>query len=163
MSSIAIIDTSVFVNLLNVPNRNQEVTTVATEYKNYVELGVTFILPMTSIIETGNHIAQNGEGGTRRDTACRFCNLVRAALEGEAPFKVSDFSQRQDILQWLNQFPDMAGQNKFAKKAEGTSFGDFLIIQEFEKTRTRHPMSEVFIWSKDTDLSNYRHLPNNPK
>lgn len=40
---------------------------------------------MASILETGNHIAQNGNGSIRRTTALRFTKAVRGAFEGEAP------------------------------------------------------------------------------
>ncbi len=58
MSAISIIDTSVFLNLLDVPNRNGEREQVYQAFSEYVELGATFILPMATIIETGNHIAR---------------------------------------------------------------------------------------------------------
>ncbi|MFM5322136.1 hypothetical protein ACET9O_21380 [Aeromonas caviae] len=80
MSAISIIDTSVFLNLLDVPNRNGEREQVYQAFSEYVELGATFILPMATIIETGNHIAQNGDGGTRRATAQRFCEQARIQL-----------------------------------------------------------------------------------
>jgi hypothetical protein len=158
MSAICLIDTSVFVNLLNVPNLNQDQARVVTDYHHYVELGCTFILPMATIIETGNHIAQNGDGGTRRATAQRFCEAVSEAFKGNAPWQPSDFPNSTEILTWLHQFPTMAGQNKSETKlGEGTSFGDLSIIEEFNKCVKRFSMSEVFIWSLDADLSIYHH------
>ncbi len=156
MSAICLIDTSVFVNLLNVPNLNQEQERVIKDYQHYAELGCTFILPMATIIETGNHIAQNGDGGTRRRTAERFCEAVSAAFNGSAPWQPSDFPNTTEILTWLNQFPNMAGQNKSAHRlGEGTSFGDLSIIEAFKKCAKRFSMSEVFVWSLDSDLSSY--------
>lgn len=91
MSSICIIDTTVFLNLLNVPGRNQDKDKVTASFKEYADLGATFILPMATIIETGNHIAQNGDGGTRRKTAQRFCKAVKGAFSGDAPYQPSEF------------------------------------------------------------------------
>jgi hypothetical protein len=160
MNAICLIDTSVFVNLLNVPNLNQEKDKIEQEYRNYVDLNCTFILPMATIIETGNHIAQNGDGGTRRATAQRFCGAVSEAFNGNAPWQPSDFPNSTEILTWLHQFPMMAGQNKSATKlGEGTSFGDLSIIEEFKKCVKRFSMSEVFIWSLDADLSTYHVKP----
>ncbi len=158
MSVICIIDTCVFLNLLNVLNRNEDKEKVIEDYKIFVEQGATFILPMATIIETGNHIAQNGDGGTRRKTAQRFCKVVRAAFQGEAPYKPSEFPSTQEVLTWLDNFPNLAGQNKSSKKTnEGTSFGDLSIIEEYKKCVARFPMSEVFIWSLDSDLMQYHH------
>lgn len=162
MSNVCIIDTSVFLNLLNVPGKNNEIEQVTDDFKQYVDLGVTFILPMATIVETGNHIAQNGNGRTRRDTAFRFCEAVKGAFNGEAPYRPSEFPDSTEVLEWIDRFPVLAGQNKSPQKtSEGTSFGDLSIIEEFRKCVTRFSMSEVFIWSLDSDLSQKHSEPKN--
>jgi predicted nucleic acid-binding protein len=161
MSSICLIDTSVFVNLLNVPNLNQDYQSVMDNFKNYAESGYTFLLPMATIIETGNHIAHNGNGDVRRQTAERFVKEVKAAFNEEAPWILSQFPQAEDILLWIDQFPDLAGKNKIQKKEkekEGTSFADLSIIQEYKKACAIFHMGEVFIWSTDSDLKTYLQL-----
>jgi hypothetical protein len=155
MSSICLIDTSIFLNFLNVPNCNQDRELVLKDYKIYAESGCTFLLPMATIIETDNHIAQNGDGTIRRKTAMRFVAEVKAALKGEAPWSLTQFPNTEEMLLWINNFPDLAGKNKAADKYEGTSFGDLSIIEEFNKSCQRFPMSEVFIWSLDSDLNSY--------
>lgn len=156
MSSICIIDTSVFLNLLNVPGKNQDKQSVTASFTQYTNLGVTFILPMATIIETGNHIAQNGDGGTRRKTALRFCEAVKGAFNGNAPYQPSEFPNANEVLTWIDSFPELAGKNKSAQKTgEGTSFGDLSIIEEFKKCVSRFARREVFIWSLDSDLCSY--------
>ncbi|HIE0912171.1 TPA: hypothetical protein ACXJOV_003184 [Serratia marcescens] len=162
MSAVCIIDTSVFLNLLNVPGKNQARDSIVQSYSDFVELETTFILPMATIIETGNHIAQNGNGTLRRETAERFRITVKGAFTGEAPYRTSEFPNTTEILLWLDRFPLLAGQNKSpAKTSEGTSFGDLSIIVEYEKCVERFPLTEVFIWSLDSDLDQYRHTPRN--
>lgn len=164
MSEILIIDTSVFLNILNVPGRNQEIAAVTADFTDYIEANCTFILPMATIIETGNHIAQNGDGGTRRDTAQRFCEAVKGAFQGDAPWQPSEFPDQQTILSWIDNFPDAAGRNKSADKtSEGTSFGDLSIIEEFNSCTRKFPMSEIFIWSLDSDLQQYHQKPAQPQ
>jgi hypothetical protein len=71
MSSICLIDTSIFLEILNVPNYNQHRASVLEDfqtYATYAQSGCTFLLPMATILETGNHIAQNGDGTMRRIT-----------------------------------------------------------------------------------------------
>jgi hypothetical protein len=156
MSSFCLIDTSIFLNYLNVPRCNQDRALVQEDYKIYAESGCTFFLPMATIIETGNHIAQNGDGTMRRKTALRFVKEVKAAFKGEHPWSLTEFPKTEDILLWIDKFPDLAGQNKAPDKlSEGTSFGDLSIIEEFNKLCKRFSMSEVFIWSLDSDLSRY--------
>ena len=161
MSSICIIDTSIFTNILDVPCRNQEHAKIIERFEEYILLECQFILPMATVIETGNHIAQNGDGRTRRATAQRFVDFVQSALNNDFPWILSKFPSSQEILHWLNDFPDYAMRNKSAEKTgEGTSFGDLSIIQEFEKAKVRFSMTEVFIWSLDADLMAYHHLKN---
>ncbi len=88
---------------------------------------------MATIIETGNHIAQNGDGGTRRKTAERFCLAVKGAFTGAAPYQPSEFPNSAEVLTWLDSYPQHAGASKSAtKQSEGTSFGDLSIIEEFK-------------------------------
>lgn len=160
MSEICLIDTSIFLNLLNVPGRNQDKVQVFDDFKIYVEMDVTFILPMATILETGNHIAQNGNGDMRRKAADRFCIAIEGAFNGVAPYQPSEFPSSAEVLVWLNQFPHHAGQNKSpTKTTEGTSFGDLSIIKEYEKCLSKFGMSEIFIWSLDSDLAQYHRKP----
>jgi len=159
MRSICLIDTSVFLNLLDVPNCNQSKSQVIDSFTTYVQAGCTFLLPMATIIETGNCIAQNGDGTLRRDTATRFINEVKKSFSGEAPWRPIEFPSTQEISTWLIEFPRLAGQNKALGKLEGTSFGDLSIIQDFEKICRKNSLSEVFIWSLDRDLEAYHHHP----
>ncbi len=160
MTAICIIDTSVFLNILNVPGRNNDAARVNQQFDQFIELGCAFILPIATIIETGNHIAQNGDGGTRRDTAQRFCFAIKGTFTGEAPWRTVEFPNGQEVAAWIDEFPDQAGRNKSATKTgEGTSFGDLCIIKDFERCVARTPMTEVFIWSLDSDLQQYHHQP----
>lgn len=157
MRTICIIDTSIFLNILNVPSRNQQVTEVVQSFKDFVELGCTFILPMATIIETGNHIAQNGNGTIRRETSKRFCDAIRGAFDGVTPWQPSEFPSSKEIMSWLDEYPDNAGRNKSSTRtSEGTSFGDLSIIKEFDKCVIKFKSSEIFIWSLDEDLISYR-------
>jgi len=153
---VVLIDTSVFLNILNVPNRNQQLKKVSEDFKNYIDLQCTFILPMATIIETGNHIAQQGDGRMRREVAQRFIQAIKGAFEGDAPWQPAEFPNTREILSWIDDFPELAGKNKSARKEEGTSFGDLSIIKEFEKACRRFSMSEVFVWSLDVDLQQFR-------
>ncbi|MTJ47906.1 hypothetical protein [Dolichospermum sp. UHCC 0259] len=159
MSSICLIDTSIFLEILNVPNYNQHRASVLEDFQTYAQSGCTFLLPMATILETGNHIAQNGDGTMRRITALRFVKAVKEAFTGEAPWRTTTFPNTTEIMLWIDQFPELAGKNKAPDKQEGTSFGDLSIIEEFNKSCKRFPMSEVFIWSLDRDLQSYHQTP----
>jgi hypothetical protein len=85
MSSICLIDTSIFLELLDVPNFNQDRASVLEDFQTYVQANCTFLLTMATILETGNHIAQNGDGRVRRKTAIRFVKTIKDSFAGKDP------------------------------------------------------------------------------
>lgn len=156
MSDIVLLDTSVYLNVLDVPGRNQERVQVLDAFRARVLNGDHFLLPMASIWEAGNHISRLSTGALRRQYALKLTENVQAALNGEAPFRTTYFPDRDTFAQWLNAFPDFAQRNKSPQKTtEGVSLSDLSIIKEWEQTRDRHAMSRVLIWSLDIDLAAY--------
>ncbi len=146
--SVYLVDTSILCNIIPVPGRDRDRETVLSDFRDYIELGVNFILPMATIIETGNHIAQNGDGRQRRTAAERYITLVKDAIDGKSPFSPTRFFEPEELRQWLDKFPDFAMRE--------TGFGDLSIIEEFHKQCELNRHSEVFVWSLDADLQNYR-------
>lgn len=65
MRDVYFIDTSVLLNILSVPNRNQCESQIKNELMEYVRRNVVLILPLATIIETGNHIAHIDNGWQR--------------------------------------------------------------------------------------------------
>lgn len=147
MSAIVLVDTSVLLNVLDVPGRNQERPDVIGALSQYIEAGAHLLLPMAAIVETGNHIAHVSDGNQRRSAAHYFVAEIRKALSGEAPWRPMQFPYNEQVLEWLNHFPDFA--------MKGVGFGDLSIVKEWEATCARHPMSRVLIWSLDGDLQGY--------
>lgn len=156
MNALCIIDTSIFTNLLDVPSKNQQRDKVKSDFGEYVKLGFEFIVPITTVIETGNHIAQNGDGAIRRSIATKFCQEIKNAMEGKTPYQISPMPNVEFILNFLSDFPNQAGKNKMPNKFEGTSFGDLLIIKEFERLCSLNCHADIFIWSLDQELAQYR-------
>ena len=69
--NVRFIDTSIVMNLLEIPNMCAEAAVVKDEFKTAVEAEETMILPMSTIIESGNHIAHIADGTIRRTKADR--------------------------------------------------------------------------------------------
>lgn len=71
------IDTSVFLNILNVPGRNEKHREIMQELKDLLghKNANVLILPFATIIETGNHIAHCDNGSQRRRAAEKFRGL----------------------------------------------------------------------------------------
>lgn len=77
------IDTSLFLNIVNVPGRNQQREEVMRELKELLKdsKANALILPFATIIETGNHIAHCSDGNERRKAAQRFCEFIEKRLK----------------------------------------------------------------------------------
>lgn len=148
--SICLVDTSILCEILQVP------TKFGNHAEIYKEMGKkikteSLLLPMIAIIETGNHIGQNGNGNQRRETAKRFVRFVRDAINGETPFTTTPFFESESMQTWLDDFPDWAGR--------GSGLGDLTILKEFHRQCALHPSRRIYIWSLDGHLSSYHREP----
>lgn len=145
MSSIVLVDTSVLLNVLDVPGRNQDHDEVLSELGDLIEAGDLLFIPMAAIIETGNHIAHmDGDGRLRRQAAERFVQVVGDALNDVAPWKPMNFPSATHLLGWLGEFPESAMRR--------VGMGDLSIKKEWVQLRVKYPMSRVRVWSVDSDL-----------
>jgi hypothetical protein len=152
MREIHLIDTSVFCNIMQIPGMCPQHKEALTELQALVSRpGTTLLLPVTTIYETGNHIAQNGSGGQRRQAAQRFVTQVQAAFDGRAPWTPTPLQGPTEMGSWLALFPDYA--------LRGVGLGDLSIIKTFEQQCELNPLSRVRIWSYDSDLGGYDRQP----
>jgi hypothetical protein len=149
---IIIVDTSVFLNVLDIPVFNQKRDRVLKELEAFAPPAANYLfLPLATVIETGNHVAQISDGRNRRRFAQKFVAQVRAAMMGKAPWQLTAFPSAQDIGEWLDTFPDCA--------MRGASFGDLSIIQDWHKQCSLHPRQRVLIWALDGHLEGYDRRP----
>lgn len=156
MSDIVLLDTSVYLNVLDVRGRNQEREQILDAFQTRVLNGDHFLLPMAAIWEAGNHISRLSNGALRYQFANMLVSNVQAALSGEAPYRTTYFPDSVVFAAWLKDFPAAAQRNKSHNKTtEGISLSDLSIIKEWEQTCDRHSMSRVLIWSLDKDLASY--------
>lgn len=99
VKKVLILDTSVLCCLLDVAgkstcgpigdrwNKDRIETLLAAE------TGATIVLPLATIIETGNHISQ--AGARRFETATSFCEKLSAVANAEIPWAA--FSEQADL------------------------------------------------------------------
>lgn len=160
MSDIILLDTSVFLNILNVPGDNQKADEVRKEVISFSKGGHSLLLPLATILETGNHISDLSTGGDRFGFAEKLRDQVKKALTGDTPYVMTYFPDQKQFLSWLNDFPEYAKRNKSRERTrEGISLSDLLIVKEWERTCGLHPARRVWIWSLDSDLSSYDRHP----
>lgn len=145
MSAIVLVDTSVLLNVLDVPGFNQRRAHVLREFAAWVDAGAYLFIPLAAVFETGNHIAQLADGRLRRRSAEHFVGAIQAAINDQAPWKPMRFPDVGVLGNWLNDFPNAAMQ--------GHGMGDLSIRKDWEAQCAQFPMSRVKVWSLDADLS----------
>jgi hypothetical protein len=148
------VDTSIILNLLDVQFMNDDRVTVLSEFEIAVKNRDTMILPLSSIIETGNQIAHVSDGVQRRRAAEKFSELLRKMARGEFPWTIDKLSlNEEDLIYYADNFVDYANSE--------IGFGDLLIIHEF--TRYVDNLRDagrsgicIQIWSLDNHLAGYQ-------
>lgn len=146
-SIVWVIDTTVLCNILDIPGRNQHRASVINDFKMRIRSSHRFILPFTTVLETGNFIGQiKGEPDRRKKFATSLVDLLRKSVNGEVPWRTMEFPETNQVMTWLeeNPFTNDAGK--------GVGFGDYLILRQTESQRLKALGLEVYIWSLDGHL-----------
>ncbi len=105
--SVCLIDSSILCEILRVPTKCGNHEAVYAEMAGKIKME-SLLLPMSAIIETGNHIGQNGDGRQRRSTAQRFLQFVKQAIQGDSPFTPTPlFKDQEALLEWLERVPGL--------------------------------------------------------
>lgn len=147
MSAVCLLDTSIFVEILNVPFMTDPHGQTVQALQKKIDDNESLFLPMATIFETGNHIANHGDGTLRRQCAECFVAQVRQALAGESPFKPISFIKINELQQWLAEFP--------ASATTGRGLGDLSIIHDWQRLCRQNTGRRVYIWSLDGHLDGY--------
>lgn len=151
MPHVVIVDTSILLNLLDVPGRDQDRDTVFMRFEELLNAGANLLLPVAAIFEAGNHVARLPDGRQRRRQAENFGDHVRQALEGRAPWTLTPLPGTSELTGWLDDFPQSA--------MRGIGMGDLSIVKAWESACARHPLHRVSIWSLDRHLTGYDRVP----
>lgn len=151
MRQVYIVDTSILCCLLRIPNFcDDKYMEIEEELIKIITRSETLILPIASIIETGNHIAHISNGNRRREIAWRFAQYLRDTADNVAPWSLINLDWTPDDLRKFAEiFPDQAMRR--------IGFGDMSIIDAYEDYKERTPGVSVSIWSTDEHLTAYRY------
>ncbi|MDO4336927.1 MAG: hypothetical protein Q4C91_02450 [Eubacteriales bacterium] len=148
--NVRFIDTSVMLNLLEVPGRCGNAETVREQWKEVLQSKDVLILPVATIIETGNHIAHISDGNVRRTIAGKFGEYLRKTAEGEAPWQLYGVELDKEGLLYL---ADHIEENAIQE----IGVGDMSIVYAYEQYKQKTPaIGTIMIWSTDTHLQGYK-------
>lgn len=148
--NIRFIDTSIVMNLLEIPDRCEDKEQVKREFQKAVSDGDRLVLPMSTIIESGNHIAHIKNGDARRSKALLFQEFLEKTACDETPWKLYGTElKKEDLLFIAQEFPERALIYEMG-------IGDLSIIRFYENAKKTLPaLGKIMIWSTDKHLQGY--------
>ena len=149
MSEILVVDTTVLLNLLNVPHHNQNRDRIHRQFREFVGAQASFILPLAVVIQTGNHIADLPNGNHRWRWSGALRDQVRKVLQGEEPWAPMPIPDSDRVEKWLDRFPE------FTSHGRGYGVSALSIVDAWEDTRRIHPNRRVRVWSLNQRLEIY--------
>ena len=140
---IWVVDTSILLNILRHPTRNQDKEAVNAAFRTRLKAGHLFVIPITTIIETGNW-AYKMEAGLRKPWAEHFARFISQSLSGRAPFLLLDFPSHEEMTTYLAELPT---------QIDTMGLGDKLILSQWEQLCESGKYSgyQINIWSLDND------------
>ena len=148
--NVRLIDTSIMLNLLEVPNRCSDKDAVREEWRECLKNKDFLILPIATVIETGNHIAHISNGNTRRQIAGKFADCLKKTANNETPWRL--YSQKTDG-NWLMYFAERLEESAVRE----IGIGDLSIIYDYERYKEETPaIGTIMIWSTDEHLKAYK-------
>ena len=143
---IVLVDTSVFLNIIDLPGYNQDRSAVLQQFKKYVDDDASLLLPLVVFFEAGNHIGHLKNGDTRRQWALKLIDVAKQTIDEQvAPWTATPFPSREQFLEMISGFETSAMAN--------CGLGDHSIIHEARRLRLQYPRRTITIWSLDHALS----------
>jgi len=132
MRKVLLIDTSILCVWLQVPGRetagNNNWTVELLEQKIETEVipGTVLVLPLATVIETGNHIAQAKTTNidNKLTTAKKFAEIMTSAADETSPWAAF----REQIVLWHAEGLKNLAANFPHQAVERTSMGDASIV-----------------------------------
>ncbi|MBR4647496.1 MAG: hypothetical protein IKO75_10330 [Bacteroidales bacterium] len=156
MTKILIIDTSIMCVWLKVPGKettgkNNEYTydIVARHIEEERGRGTKLVLPIATIIETGNHIAH--ANGNKEHSIEELSSMIISSAKGENPWIAIDM---QHSLWDVDNLSALMEEWKKTVISEKQSIGDAAIVQIAKQFA---PTCEVEIFTGDGGLKNYEY------
>jgi hypothetical protein len=159
MNKVLIVDTSILCVWLRVPNFETcgsdsdrwDYEKVNAKIEEELSASTTFVLPLATIIETGNHIAQS-----QRDPytlALSFAEIIRRTANNETPWAAftaqSDLWSSEKLNELAEKWPELA--------ASRISLGD-VTIKDVAEYYAEQSSTNVEIFTGDEGLKAYEPL-----
>ncbi len=151
-ATVTLIDTSVLCEMLQVPGKSnpERGAEASAELDLRSRAGERFVIPITAVIETGNHIAQ--AVGDRHDAAGRFVRFLRQTMAQPGTWLILQTRLGTDFLNALCD-GDSTGQTLENLAALKVGAGDIAILVERDQLLSNSAIRDVQVWTYDHGLA----------
>lgn len=144
--NVRFIDTSVMANMLKIPGRCNDAESVQEEFKQVLEAKEVLILPIATIIETGNHIAHIADSNARRSIAGKFGEYLRKTAEGEAPWQLYGIEIDKEGLLYLADHIEENASQKIGMSFTTKTKNEMLRSRQKKRGKNRCLILPVFLF-----------------
>src|ERR1700747_109725 len=101
MRLVQLLDTSILVELLEVPGECSRHAATVAELDRRSESSVELQMPVATIVEAGAHVGRIGDGYQRRECATRLAAMVERTLERITPWSFTPLDWDEALLSEL--------------------------------------------------------------
>jgi len=146
MAEVVFIDTTVLLNVLNVPGNTDSPSAHdrdVAQFNKLLHAGAQLVLPLTTVIETGNAIAKVTMDRNRYIE--QFVKFLRGSMASESPWLATGETTSAALLSRMVD----GGEVELADlMRSGVGTGDAAIMAEVAELKTRIPSATpVRIWT----------------
>jgi len=155
MRRLDLLDTSVVVELLQIPHESSRHEEAVEEFEQRRERGVELQLPVAAVVQAGAHVGRIDGGHHRRKCAVRLSRMIESTFEKSAPWSFTPLDWDSSFLSELVQPTDSRAPALAESLARDyLEIGDLLIVAEYRRVRSNLPVSvvDVDVWTYDAGL-----------
>lgn len=152
--NIFFIDTCILLEILQVPqkfNIKDSETHTKLLRERSTDHNSLIIMPISVIVETGNHINQIQSSTRRTDCYNKYIDILNSITNGTVPWQLFGYDYKnQDLARIIDLSKEL-----FISKV---GMGDIFILDSFNKyleTLPRDRKYNIEIWTKDKHLESY--------
>lgn len=150
LAHVVFVDTSVILRLIGIDG-DDRARDAAVEFEERRKQGERLILPVTALIEAGNHVARQLTG--RRIFAERLKKLVEAANAPDAPWILREAALDQYFVDELLD-GNSTGSDLVTLLGDGRlNTGDVAILVERDQFERKTAHANVEVWTLDEELA----------
>lgn len=147
---VVLIDTGILHHIVGLDGDGPDRRAVLAQFDEREANGDLFVIPVTAIIETGNHIAQSA--GDRRSMAELLVKVIREAQSPDPPWIIRATTWDATFLNDLVA-GDSTGSDLITLLGDGRmGSGDVAILVERDRFRRETAYTAVEVWTADDHL-----------